>query len=101
MATLRGAGPLTLEAGVAQRLPAKALVVLDSVHDDGPAEDVGQHEDVGLLQASSGLQEAHTHTHTHTQYSSQYSEGHGCVCVCQRGWLRWTAADMLIYPSYS
>jgi hypothetical protein len=45
----------SLESGVAQGLPAEALHVLHAVHDYGAAEDVGQGEDVQLLQAGSGL----------------------------------------------
>ena len=44
-----------MEAGVAQGLSSEAFIVLDSVDDDGPAEDVSQHKDVRLLQAGSRL----------------------------------------------
>ena len=52
-----------LELGVAEVLAAPALDVLDAVDNDGPPQDMGQAEDVGLLQGRPGLagQAAHTH----------------------------------------
>lgn len=46
---------LTLKACVAERFAAEALVILDSVDDDGPSQNVCKNENVGLLQAGSRL----------------------------------------------
>lgn len=67
----RGKRALTLEARVPERLAAEALVILDSVDDDGPPQDVCKDKNVGLFQAGSRLQRGKEDTvrkqsHTHT-----------------------------------
>lgn len=47
---------LTLKACVPERLAAEALVILHSIDDDGPSQNVCKNKNVGLLQAGSRLQ---------------------------------------------
>lgn len=47
---------LTLKARVPERLAAEALVVLHSIDDDGPSQNVCENKNVRLLQAGSRLQ---------------------------------------------
>ena len=46
---------LTFKPGVSEVLPAPALDLLDAVDDDGPPEDVGEAEDVDLLEGGARL----------------------------------------------
>ncbi len=59
-----------LELGVAEVLSPPALDVLDPVDDDGPPQDVGQAQDVRLLQRRPGL--ARQAAHQQTTFPSRF-----------------------------
>lgn len=46
---------LTLKARVPERLATEALVILDTIDDDRPPQDVCKYENVGLFQTGSRL----------------------------------------------
>lgn len=55
--TIKSSGDrLTLKSSVAQSFPTETLVILHSVNDDGPPQDMSQNKYMSLLQTRSGLQ---------------------------------------------